>query len=229
MAMYRYQVVSVGMWRGKIKRWNTTFSYDGSGSIQTFHDAVSAVSYPNPGDIIGACSGGVASVAVYDAAGGAPIARTEYFDWQVPSEWIPFTGTAWAGVDPTTPMDASGESALLIVGKLGGLSSTGKPVTTRKYIHAVPSRTAAAYSDPDIAPAVATALAAVFPPRLMMAPDGSVPVSVMAEPYYFNHQRVRGRRRPVRAVAAGAFSLGVLAGGGATVSGAGERVPGGEF
>lgn len=208
MAVYRYQVVAVGMWRGKIKRWNTTFHYSATTATPSLYGHMQATGWPNPGDAVGACSGGIASITIYNVTGGAPISQTVYFDWQTPTTWIPFTGVAWNGVDPTTPIDASGESAALVVGHMGALSVTGKPITTRKYLHAVPSRTAAAFSDPDIAPAVATALASQFS-SAMANPAGVAPVTVSVEPFYFNHQRVRGRRRTVAAVAAQSFSAGV--------------------
>lgn len=219
---YRYQVVSVGWWRGKIKRWNTTFHYSVSNGADVLASIVSKASWPNPGDVAGACSGGVASVSVYAPTGGAPIDQRTYFDWQTPSTWIPFQGTGWAGVAPTTPLDASGESAAVIVGNMAALSATGKPVTTRKYLHAVPSRTAAAYTDPDISAAIQAQLAALFPASIMANPAGVTPESVVCEPYYLNHQRVRGRRRTVTQVAAQSFSAGVVTGTAAAGGGSGS-------
>lgn len=229
MAVYRYQAVSVGWWRGKIKRWNTTFHMATSNQATNVKNTVSAASWPNPGDTTGACSGGVASVSVYNAAGGPPISVNTYFDWQAPSTWIPFTGTGWAGVDPATPLDAAGESALVVVGNLAALSATGKPVSTRKYMHAVPSRTSADFADPDVSAATITAMKALFVPAIMLSPSGVAPTTINVEEWYGNHQRVRGRRRTTNQVAAQAFSLGVLAGGGATTSGQGEPFPGGEY
>lgn len=219
MAVYRYQVTCASMWRGKIKRWNTTFHTSASYSNATFRDLVSAASWKNPGDVTGACSGGVAMVTQYNAAGGAPLSQSIYFDWQTPTTWIPYTSTAWSGVDPDTPIDASGESALVVVGHMGGLSATGKPVTTRKYLHAVPSRTAADYADPDIDPTSQAAIKALFLTQYMCNPRGSAPGSVTVEPYYGNHQRVRGRRRTVSQVAAQSFSSGVVVGAAPSTSG----------
>lgn len=229
MAIYRYQVISVGMWRGKIKRWNTTYHAGSSTLTTTVKNAMMKTGWPSPGDVAGACSGGVASIAVYNAAGGAPILNTIYFDWETPSTWIPYTGTAWSGVDPTTPLDAAGESAAVLMGRLPGLSITGKPMFVRKYLHAVPSRTSAVYSDPDISAAAAAAIEASFSLDIMQSPKGITPVSLEVAEWYGNHQRVRGRRRTVAQVATTAFSYGVLAGGGATTSKLGEPFPGGEF
>lgn len=212
MAVYRYQVVCVGWWRGKIKRWNTTFHYSTQNITSSLHSKMNSAGWPNPGDTTGNCSGGVASISIYDAAGGAPLSVTTYFDWQVPGQWIPFTGTAWGSVDPDTPIDASGESAAVIVGHMGGLSASGKPVTTRKYLHAVPSRTSLDYADLDIDPADASALAALFPEAYMSNPAGVAPTSVTCEPYYLNHQRVRGRRRTQAQQDAQAFTAGVAVG-----------------
>lgn len=212
MAIFRYQVVNVGWWRGKIKRWNTTMHIAGGQYANTLRTAFNAVGWPNPGDVQGDCSGGVASISVYSAAGGAPVQVNTYFDWQTPSTWIPYTGADWSSVDAATPLDASGESAAVVVGHLPGLSATGKPMTTRKYLHAVPSRTAADFSDPDIPTAAAAAIAARFAPILMLSPSGLQPSSVTVEPYYGNHQRVRGRRRTTNQVVAQSFSAGVVAG-----------------
>lgn len=220
VAIYRYQVVSVGMWRGKIKRWNTTFHTSSSTDLNDIHTAMQKACYPNPGDVVGACSGGVASISRYGATGGAPQQQVVYFDWQVTSTWIPFTGEAWSGIDAGTPLDASGESAAIIVGDLGTLSRTGKPMSTRKYLHAIPSRTAAAFDDPDIPPATVTALQGVFRASLLQSPSGATPVAITVPPWYGNHQRVRGRRRTTNQVAANSFSAGVAAGAAAGSAGA---------
>ena len=220
MAPYRYQVVSVGFWRGKIKRWNTTFHLATSDRTDTLRAAMQSVGWKNPGDVAGACSGGVASIAIYASTGGVPVSNTIYFDWKTPSTWIPYNSGAWDGVPPETLLDASAESAAIIVGPMDALSATGKPVQTKKYLHAVPSRTAVAYSDPDIAPAIAAALALKFPSYMMLNPAGVAPATVKCLPYYGNHQRVRGRRRTVAVVAAQSFTAGVVTGAGATGSGA---------
>lgn len=213
--MYRYQVVNVGYWRGQIKRWNTTFYYNNSSNQSTLRGIFQAVGWPQPGDVTGDCSGGVASITVYNAAGGPPITISTYFDWKTPSTWIPYTGTAWVGVDPDTPLDASGESAAVIVGKMGYLSSRGKPVTVRKYLHAIPSRQSNTFSDPDITTAAAAGILAAFSgTSYLYTKAGALPVSAKVSPWYLNHQRVRGRRRTVKSVAAQSFSAGVVAGSG---------------
>lgn len=222
-------MICVGWWRGKIKRWNTTFHTSASYTQQTFGLLMNNVGYKNPGDVVGACSGGVASVAKYAGSGGAPIAQTVYFDWQTPSEWIPYNSTVWSTIDPDTPLDASGESAAVVTGRMGALSATGKPVYTRKYLHAIPSRTALDYLEPDIDATIQSAIKGQFLTAYMANPAGVSPAVVDVEPFYLNHQRVRGRRRTTAQVAAQAFSFGVLAGGGATTSGQGEQFPGGEF
>lgn len=229
MATYRYQVISVGMWRGKVKRWNTTFHVNNTTSFTALYNMMQALGWKNPGDTVGACSGGVAEIAYYTAAGGPPVGRKIYFDWETPGTWIPYTGTAWSGVDPDTPIDASGESALVIVGNMGTLSATGKPVTTRKYFHAIPSRTETDFTLPDIDATSLASIQSEASNTFWRNPAGSSPASLTVLPYYGNHQRVRGRRRTTSSVAAQAFSLGVLAGGGATTSRQGEPFPGGEY
>lgn len=226
---YRYQVTSVGLWRGKIKRWNTTFHAADQYQYIGIYNRMQSSGWKDAADVVGACSGGVASIRVYASTGGAPVIVQTYFDWQTPSTWIPYTGTYWAAVDPATPLDAAGESAIVVVGNMAGLSSTGKPVTTRKYLHAVPSRTALAYGDPDVGAATIAAFQSGWTAPYLANPAGVQPSSVTIEEWYGNHQRVRGRRRTTAAVAAQAFSFGVLAGGGATTSGQGTPFPGGEF
>ena len=229
MALYRYQVTSVSLWRGKVKRFNNTFHAVSPGYVPTLKTAMDKVGFKEDGDVLGDCSGGVASISVYNALGGPPISQTVYFDWAAPATWIPYVGSAWASVPAGTPVDASGESALIWYARLPGVSATGKPMSIRKYLHAVPSRSTQNYSDPDISLADQALLKVAFPSSLMYSPRGVAAGTPNVEPYYGNHQRVRGRRRTTAAVAAQAFSFGVLAGGGATTSGQGTPFPGGEF
>ena len=222
MAVYRYQVTSASYWRGKIKRWSTTWHTSTPNDTNALRNLHQSISYPNPGDVTGACSGGVASIAVYEATGGPPIAETVYFDWESPSTWIPYNGSVWSELPEDTPLDGGGESALLIVGHLPGLSSTGKPVTTRKYFHAVPSRTSVDFADPDVPAGVITKVTNAIALPYMSSPSGVVPLSISAEDYYFSHQRVRGRRRPRSQDKANAFSAGVVVGADAATSGGGS-------
>lgn len=215
MAVYRYQVVSVGMWRGQIKRWNTTLHMSNATSTASILGRMQSSGWKNPGDVAGACSGGVASITVYNVTGGAPISQTVYFDWKTPSTWIPYTSLYWASVAPETLLDAAGESAIMVLGKLPGLSATGKPVFTRKYLHAIPSRTATAFDDPDVGAAVVTAFTNGWGTAYLGNSSGVVPTVVQVGEWYGNHQRVRGRRRTVSQVAAQSFSAGVVAGSGA--------------
>lgn len=216
---YRYQVVSVGMWRGKIKRWNTTVHLSNTSSTSNVRSVFQKSGYVNPGDVAGACSGGVASIAIYNSTGGQPISNTIYFDWETPSTWIPYTGEAWAAVPVGTPLDASGESALVIEGNMAALSITGKPVKTRKFLHAIPSRTAAAFTDPDVLPATLTAFQGIWTASYMANPAGVQPTSVTVQEWYGNHQRVRGKRKPVAALAQTAYAAGVTAGAVASTGG----------
>lgn len=221
MAAYRYQVVSVGMWRGQIKRWNTTLHRTTSGSASAIYAVMQKSGYKAAGDVAGACSGGIASITQYASTGGAPMAQTVYFDWKTPSTWIPYTGEYWASVPAGTTVDASGESALVVVGHMPGLSITGKPVTTRKYLHAVPSRSAASYSDPDVDAATITAFLAGWTPTMMQNAAGLGPTSVTVNEWYGNHQRVRGKRRKVSTLTQEAYAAGVTVGAGATAGGGG--------
>lgn len=219
MAVYRYQAVAVGFWRGQVKRWNTTYHANSKYWVNQVADAVNKTGYKAPGDVVGACSGGLASVTVYGPGGGAPIDQNVFFDWSVPTEWIPYDDQVWGGVPAGTTQDASGESAMIVVGHLPGLSASGKPVTTRKYMHAIPSRTAATYSDPDIDTATAAAILNYCPAEIWASPSGVTPTTMSVERYYFAHQRVRGRRRTTQQVAAQSYSAGVVTGASACASG----------
>lgn len=219
VAVFRYQVTSVGMWRGKVKRWNTTFHYGTANNTAALYAKMQAAGYKEDGDVVGACSGGTASISVYYSTGGPPISNTIYFDWSAPATWIPYAGTLWATVPSGTPTDAAGESALVVIGHMPGLSASGKPVTTRKFLHAVPSRSSADYSDPDVDATTQAAAVALFPTSYMLNPAGSSPATVTCAAYYLSHQRVRGRRRTVKQVGAQSFSAGVVLG--TTVPGSG--------
>lgn len=218
---YRYQVVSVGMWRGKIKRWNTTLHLPGSTTTAGVKLVFMKSGYKNPGDVVGACSGGVASIAVYASTGGQPISNTIYFDWETPSTWIPYTSEAWAAIPAGTPLDASGESAVVVEGNMAALSITGKPVKTRKFLHAIPSRTATSYTDPDLDAATVTALQNIWAPLYLSNPAGIAPASVTVDEWYGNHQRVRGKRRKVAALTQEAYAAGVTVGAGTSAGGGG--------
>lgn len=220
MAIYRYQATQVGYWRGEAKRWTTTYYYSHPDASSSLKSVINKLGYKAPNDAVGACSGGLASIDVYSPSGGPPIDSNEYFDWANPGEWIPFYGSVWSSLTATPTPDASGESAMLVTGRLPGLSASGKPVYTRKYIHAIPSRSATDPTDPDIPAAVISAVEST--PSLgsfMQSPSGVSPSSVTVEPYYYNHQRVRGRRRSVAQQQAQAFSGGVVAGAGAASGG----------
>lgn len=219
MAVYRYQVVSVGFWRGKVKRWNTTFHMTRSDRTPQLKDRMDKSGYPAPGDTNGDCSGGVAAIYVYDSTGGAPIHSTVYFDWESPSTWKAYDGSYWTEPPTGTTLDASAESAALLVGTMPYLSSTGKPVTVRKYLHAIPSRYASDYGDPDIDSTQQTHLVQNWSTSYMCAPNGIEPTTLHVEPYYYNHQRVRGRRRSRKASRAESFSAGVVTGAGAAAGG----------
>ena len=62
MAVYRYQVTSVGFWRGQVKRWNTTFHRTLSTGTAQLYSAMQASGYKADGDVVGACSGGTAQI-----------------------------------------------------------------------------------------------------------------------------------------------------------------------
>lgn len=211
MTNYKMQVEHAGYWRGAVHRWSTAWSFTGSVSpanyasvILSMHTLENNVNYPDPREI----NGGVASIALYNLdAGGVPLARTDYFDPENPSAWVPYAGLGWSSLVP--PALNHAEAALLIEWN-AGLSSTGKPVKFRKFFHAVPDY-ASGPGDGNITPTDQSGLATAAENMLVQIAAkglnlgkgsrlaGTTP-SVGA--YFVNHQMPRGRKRRLPA---GAF------------------------
>lgn len=203
MGAYRFTVRHVRYWRGAIHKWSTDYVYTGtlSGTLSAGHCEL-MLDTERPMLYSGAQAvGGSFGCEVYDAiAGGSPLASYTAFDYTVPGDWVPYSGTAWpsAAWDPELAAEPC-----LIVDWPGGLSRTGKPVFFRKYLHAIPVSQAADPGDPDVTSGSVTSLAAQANLMLGLFSDvglhlGSVGGRLAGNPvvknFYGNHQMPRGRR-----------------------------------
>lgn len=221
--MTDYRAVSrhVRYWRGQVHKWSTVYPLTGSispgdyfSALTHIHEMEQAVCYPAPGG----AGGGNWEVALYDqATGGVPIQVITYFDPEIPGDWIPYTGTAWSSL--TTALEGNAEVALQVEW-LAGLSRTGKPVSFRKWYHAVP-QLASGNTAPDVNSTNRTAIAGTIQANL--APLGGLGLLLgngrrlaaatpLVSSFFGNHQMPRGRRRLVRTAArpASSFPPGLL-------------------
>lgn len=205
MPNYRAVVDHVGYWRGTVHRWSTSYSFTGSGTApnsaacDTLLAADSAICYAGTN-----VSGGIPEVRFYNTAtGGVPVVAKTYFDYAVPADWIKYTSTGWA--THTNAPESALETALLIEWP-AGLSTTGKPVTFRKWYHAVKvSINQGGDSGQDMLTADLTALtgAAASLTGCLVSTYGLtignagrlVTGAAVVSPYYSNHQMPKGRRR----------------------------------
>lgn len=203
MTNYRVVVRHVRYWRGEIHKWSNSFSYTGSlsqpigpGALDNVVTFVSRLCYRAPTP-----AAGIWQAAIYNLdAGGTAIYTLNRFDPDVPGSWTPYDGSAWpSGL--TSDFEANAEVALLVEFP-GGQSKSGKPVSFKKWFHAVPA------SNPDAgAPQIpaltlsgleATAgqlVGALGSYGLVMGRGGRFAGSPRVPAFYGNHQMPRGRRR----------------------------------
>jgi hypothetical protein len=152
--------------------------------------------------------GGSYEAQIYNgASGGVPIAAYVAFDWTAPGTWIKHSGTAWGGVSGSM---ASPAEAALLVKWAGGFSTSGKPVSFRKWYHAVPV-SSVGDTGQDVTSSSLTSLqtaaqsiVGVFGSKglTLGSPSGRLAGTASVDPYYNNHQMSRGRKRKVVASAA---------------------------
>lgn len=204
MAGYRVEVVHAGYWRGTVDRWTSNYSYNGQASPGIDDAACDLIKGADSNMCWGggiAANGGIAEVHFYASSGGTPVHSKIYFDWEAPATWVAYTQSGWTGTH-TDPV-LEGEAALAVSWH-GGLSSSGKPVSFRKWYHAVP-QTDSHPSNPQVtAPDVASLTSAALLFNAVLASYGLVQGtaagrlagSPTVQLWYGNHQRVRGRRRP---------------------------------
>jgi hypothetical protein len=211
---YRGIVRHVRYWRGNVHRWSTVYHYGGVASpsidATACHDLLTADSKMCYGT--SNADGGVYSCEIYNAdTGGIPLAVYTAFDWTTPGSWVHPGGAGWAS--STGDLEPQAEVALLVEYPVG-LSRTGKPVTLRKWYHAVPQSLAVA-GGVDIPSGIVTSLEAaalelqttLAPYGLAMnSPAGRSPGAPVVLPHYGNHQMPRGRRRKALVTAAGRYT-----------------------
>lgn len=215
MASYRAVVRHVRYWKGQIHRWSTSYTFTGGGGGTP--DSTDCATLLTNDDAMcysfAAADGGTYACEIYDlAAGGSPIASHTAFDYTVPADWIPYSSDGWAA-PPSDGFEISAEVALLVEWA-GGLSRTGKPVTFRKWFHAVPnaivSPPAAQVSPTNITSleTAATTLQHSLGGRglSMGSVSGRLAGSPTVQPFYGNHQMPRGRRRKALVTSSGKYT-----------------------
>jgi hypothetical protein len=204
MADYRAVVRHVRYWRGNVHRWSNSFEFTGSGTTPNaaacniLTSATSEMCYA----ATSAAQGGIFETAIYRAGGGVPLATVTYFDDAVPADWIKYTATGWGG-DGSSAVDPSAEVAMICTWP-AGLSATGKPVTFRKWFHAVPV-SSTSNGGVDIASGVvstlqtaALALQTCLAPTYGLALGNSgrlAATTPVVSGFYGNHQMPKGRRK----------------------------------
>ena len=199
MAEFIVQVRHVDAWRGTfLHKWVTDYPYVGTlGGISVpeltaFAELDASLCYNGTNG-----TGFIDSCALYDITSkGSPI--------EIASDLaMSYTGLSWAATAGARPQELQREVALLVEWP-GGMSRTGKPVTFKKYIHAVPTTAAAGPGEPDVAGGDITDLTATAANIVnAMAVSGLAMGNARrfaggaptVRAYYTNHQMPRGRRR----------------------------------
>lgn len=201
---YRAVVRHVRYWRGQVHRWSTVYTF--AGTLTGPLTAALAQSFMILDD--GMCYGGTTKqggtyeCSLYNTAtGGVPVATYTAFDWTAFASWVAHRGTFWTGTGFVTEPQA--EVAMQVQWPVG-LSTSGKPVTLKKWYHAVPQTSALAgaqdvpaSSVTSLAVGAANIKAGLSSVGLVLSTKGGTFAGTGAvEPYYKNHQMPRGRRRP---------------------------------
>jgi len=195
MAEYVVVVEHQDYWRGNEHKWSTVYPYVGTlsgsptSSLTEVRDLDAAMCYPDPttpGTILGA--------SLYNVtAKGSPIATVAGRS---------YLGTDWNHDTSLTAAEPNRE-VCAVVEWSAGLSSTGKPVKFRKFIHAVPIKCAGVapglIDDTSVSNLQATAdelIIAMAGVGLAMGNARRFVGSTVTVPvFYGNHQMPRGRRK----------------------------------
>lgn len=212
---YRGVVRHVRYWRGAVHRWSTVYQFVGTPSTTIDAGACTALLTADDKMCYGngiAANGGTYECSIYNvASGGVPIANVVRFDWETPGAWIAYAATSWGSVTGTFSNNA--EDALLVEWH-AGLSSSGKPVSLRKWYHAVPIITAASNAQ-NVAAANVTSLTTAANALVNVlgsygltlgSSAGRFAGSAFVQPYLANHQMPRGRRRRALVTASGRYT-----------------------
>lgn len=194
-------------WRGKAHRWSTVYNL--SGSTPNTADQISMMDalVDIENQILwggGPNLAGFLEARFYTGQGGAPTTVIPFGDIDTPSGWTAYSGTGWS-TGPAFGEAGAAESCLIVETKLNGLSSTGKPVYLRKYLHAVPAFPAAAIGSQQIPSADITSLNAYVKKWtdgsltngvVVIGPSGRQAASAPSvQSALGNHQMPRGRRQ----------------------------------
>lgn len=194
-------------WRGVAHVWSTTYFFGGGdwdpGEAATVGSNIAAAEteclFPGPAN-----SGGFIETRGYNAALGAPVYVNAYGNIDTPSTWEAYSGTAWGAVsDPI--YDTAAEACFYLETPLAGLSTTGKPVKSVKYMHSVPVIEGSGGPGDGIPANVITAISTAFAflnsgtgpnNRRMISNGGRFPSGPpTVRPYIGNHQMPQGRRK----------------------------------
>lgn len=179
-------------------KWTTVYPYVGTLSGLVLADVDAFLSLDAALCYNGTTGGGfISHGAFYDlTAKGSPLFQE--------SVVLPYSGSDWVTAAGAVGQELNREVAAVLEWP-GGLSRTGKPITFKKWIHAVPLSPSTAGGSDDIDGATATALKATMASIVThfagqglamgnarrFAGTGYIVRSV-----YENHQMPKGRKRP---------------------------------
>lgn len=215
MGNYRAVVRHVRYWRGIPQKWSTVYQYGGVPSIPIDNGDAEAVLTADDNLCWGLspADGGTYGCDIYNqVSGGVPIASVRLFDPEDTGAWPGFSGGAWGG--GTLGQLSSAETALQIEWA-AGLSSSGKPVKLRKWIHAVQD-TGAQGPAVDLDSSLVTSLTvganlvqhALGAKGLsLQSASGRLAGEAVVLPHYGNHQMPKGRKRKALVSSSGRVSF----------------------
>jgi hypothetical protein len=206
-------VKHVRYWRGAIHKWSTSYQFRGSAAAPSAADCQTLLVNESPLCYQPSTGiwGGAYECVAYAASGGAPLSSYTHFDPDTPSSWIGYSASGWSSF--TRTFESAAEVSLQIEWP-AGLSSTGKPVFFRKWLHAVPTSAAVTGGAVDIAAADVTALTAkavlltncLASSNLLLSTGARYAGTPVVASYYANHQMPKGRRRKALVTASGRYT-----------------------
>jgi len=215
------EITKQAFWRGAPHVWQNRYVMSGAqpsasdaGTVITALKDIEDVLQPSQGAGHGV---GFVRGSAYGSGSGAPFEVLEYNASEGSGTATGFTGGAWTGYDlgwaPTL------ETCLMIETPVTGLSSTGKPVSLRKYIRGVASGSNEAETSGQVAADDITGVeAAVLPWKTGMGASSWVVIAgsgaqasgpPACHPYLVAHQIPRGKKRKTSS-SSSAFSLSSL-------------------
>lgn len=212
---YRAVVRHVRYWRGNVHHWSTVYQFVGTPSKPL--DTAAAILLNNADDDMCmktvAAEGGTYGTDIYNVStGGSPIISFRNFDPTNLAAWPGYGhASAWGNVAANIGQPA--ENAL-VVEWAAGLSKSGKPVSMKKWYHAVPSVSPGG-ATVDIPPATVTALTTAAQGLVgvwasygltLGSASGRFAGVATVKAQYGNHQMPRGRRRKALVTAGGKYT-----------------------